>query len=1043
MKPICQSVLGALTLMAAYHSASAATISETPFRLQNKVTTAQSKVKPNFMLLIDDSGSMNEPVNRRDSTTRLKATQDALYAVLDQYQDNFNWGLQTYHNNGRSDLNDYTSDWRDVKQRVGRIRPNDGTPTTRRYYEVTNIMRDKTKYRCEKNFIVVMTDGDANSSCTTGRWRNKTFNYSYKKNGQYVGSSWISWDKYFYDPYFGPGEPGRCENKDDGPVDSHWDVDNGLQFFSHTLATKDFKTEGIDRTGRSWNGDVRVDPTEEDRQTKQPKSKYEKQTINTFTIGLSGITRRGEDYLRNGASSYRGKKNFFIANDRQELLNAFKQAAESANESGGVVATATSGTVAPAIVANRSGAEGAISVLIDSGSWSSQIRFYEANKNDKKNLEFSEDYKEPSYTNRKTLINVGNGTHFVEKLNASPPGNEFFGITQTGQDANEWRDALLKWTARSADDNSIKNMAEQRKYSQPYRIREGKARNLGDIIDSPVTAIGSNETGRQEFLITSANDGMVHIFQKSEGDHPYDLKASYIPATMERSNENLASILKQVAHEEYGKTDANPHRYLINGGFTVLGTPKKENGDRHYFMFGAMGQGGRGAYALNVGGKHIHTGRPVGIHAEASSWESQVPLFETEKGEGNNLGFTIGTPRIGRVLVDASSRDIRYAGILASGYKNKPAKNGSSENVNETALYLYDMLGHDAVTAQPVSGSKPGQLLKKIVVADGVGGLSTPVLLDIESDGIYDLAYAGDYGGNLYRFDLRGGINEWKVTRIFTGNGNKPIVAAPTISYRPNGKYIVIVGTGSEVYDEDFNSTETQSVYGIFDDVNTTPSLPAQETDLLSQQFTQRRGFYYLSNNQIQPQHKGWKIDLSDLNGERVVTQGKMLLRTALIETRAYVKNTVSNKDEISGDICAVQKTEDTIEAKSRLLQINSTNGGALTKRDARVVYKDGGEDGNYFANGKLFNGLVSNGSVAAALKGDTLTVDGQNAGSGEEKPIKGPGESIKRQPNTCFKSKENQSIVLQSTEGELYSLQVDGPLCDQFVRRISWRELT
>ena len=54
------------------------------------------------------------------------------------------------------------------------------------------------------------------------------------------------------------------------------------------------------------------------------------------------------------------------------------------------------------------------------------------------------------------------------------------------------------------------------------------------------------------------------------------------------------------------------------------------------------------------------------------------------------------------------------------------------------------------------TGKAPGDLLKKIEVQDGVGGLSTPTLVDTDFDGVIDVAYAGDRGGNMYRFDLRG-----------------------------------------------------------------------------------------------------------------------------------------------------------------------------------------------------------------------------------------------------------------------------------------------
>lgn len=1044
VKPLCRSVLGALALMSFYGTASAAQIAETPFMLQqNTATKAEIGVKPNFMFLIDDSGSMSYQAGRgrRSRTTRLDVTKNALNAILNKYQDQFYWGLQTYHNNGRASYDGYTDNWQAVKRQVDRIWPDGGTPTTRRYYEVTKRMRDDTQYRCQKNTIVVLTDGDANSSCTNPSWSNiTTFNYG----------------RTFIDDHFGMRRPGQCTSETGGPVDWGWDKNDGLEFFSKTLASKDFKTTGTDRTGKSWNGSP-DDP--KDKVT--GRSAYEKQTINTITIGLSeDISRDGQIYLERGASSSNGKKNFYMAYDQDDLLAAFEQAAQAALPDVNI-AVESGSTSAPAVVTGGKEATSATSIRLDTGTWSSQIRFYSIQKNAATNKsELTNNYKVPSFANRRTLINTGSETRFFERLAAD---NAFFGIpAATGAvDEKEWTEALRPWTMRtpSPDDAAVKQVAERNKYSQPYRLREPKdvdgepfiTRDLGDIIDSPLVAIGEKQNGQQKFLVTAANDGMVHFFRNSTNQtHPYDLKVSYIPAAMERhsssSSRTLGTTLKEVAHEEYGKTALNPHRYLLNGGFTVVGTPENSSGKRQYFMFGAMGQGGRGAYALNVGGVNRADNTPLGIEADPSSWESSVPLFETEKGAQNTLGLTIGTPKIGRVAVNVNRTDIRYGGFLASGYKDKPAADAAVDAVNETALYVYDMLGQDANTGAPVSGNQPGKLLKKITVDGGIGGLSTPTLLDTDVDGVYDLAYAGDFGGNLYRFDLRGPADQWRAVRIFDGRGSQPIVAAPTISYRPDGNYIIIFGTGSDIYTEELlDNYPTQAVYGIYDDVKEPNPVTVTHQDLLKQTFEKRDGgYYYLTNHQMGPNHKGWTFDLltKDESGtlnERVVTQGRMILRTAVLETRMY--GTQVEEKPSHGDVCMPSTTTTKVEPRSRQLQINSTNGGALTAKDARIVYKNSNypQGANYPSSSQVLAGLMNSTYTASAIAGSTMTVDGEGGSSGEDQA---KADRTKRVSNTCFRSKENQSMIIGNTKLGLSTADVEGPGCGQNLRRINWREI-
>ncbi|HHS0803376.1 TPA: PilC family type IV pilus tip adhesin, partial [Neisseria meningitidis] len=374
-----------------------------------------------------------------------------------------------------------------------------------------------------------------------------------------------------------------------------------------------------------------------------------------------------------------------------------------------------------------------------------------------------------------------------------------FGIVKdlgVDPDASEWKKVLLPWTVRASnDDNQFKTINQQLnqqkiQYSQRYRIRENgnnSKRDLGDIVNSPIVAVG-------EYLATSANDGMVHIFKQSGGDkRSYNLKLSYIPGTMPRQYfDNDTSALKDSTLAKELRTFAEKgyvgDRYGVDGGFVLRKVER--NGKDHVFMFGAMGFGGRGAYALDL------------TKADGSD-PTAVSLFDVKNdnnGKNSNnsnnsveLGYTVGTPQIGK------THNGKYAAFLASGYATKDINNGD----NKTALYVYDL-------------ESSGTLIKKIEVPNSKGGLSSPTLVDKDLDGIVDIAYAGDRGGNMYRFDLSGqDPNQWSVRTIFSGN--KPITSAPAISQLKD-KRVVIFGTGSDLSEEDVLSTDEQHIYGIFDD---------------------------------------------------------------------------------------------------------------------------------------------------------------------------------------------------------------------------------
>ncbi|EMT1869630.1 pilus assembly/adherence protein PilC, partial [Neisseria gonorrhoeae] len=593
--------------------------------------------------------------------------------------------------------------------------------------------------------------------------------------------------------------------------------------------------------------------------------------------------------------------------------------------------------------------------------------------------------KEPSFTSRQTIIRLDGGVQQI-KLDRNKgevvafvnlkgnTNNDTFGIVKEANvnlNADEWKKVLLPWTVRSpGNDDKFKSInREPGKYSQRYRIRDNGNRDLGDIVNSPIVAVGG-------YLATAANDGMVHIFKKNGGsdERSYNLKLSYIPGTMPRkdieSNDStLAKELRAFAEKGYVGD-----RYGVDGGFVL-----RQVEDR-VFMFGAMGFGGRGAYALDL--SKINGNYPAA-----------APLFDVKDGDKNGkngknrveveLGYTVGTPQIGKI------RNGKYAAFLASGYAAKEIGGPT----NKTALYVYDL------------NNTLGTPIAKIEVKDGKGGLSSPTLVDKDLDGTVDIAYAGDRGGNMYRFDLSSDKpSEWTVRTIF--QGTKPITSAPAVS-RLADKRVVIFGTGSDLTEDDVLNTGEQYIYGIFDDDKSTVKVTVQNGTaggLLEQTLTEENNTLFLSNNKASggSNGKGWVVRLRE--GERVTVKPTVVLRTAFVTIRSYTGN----------DKCGAQ---------TAILGINTADGGALTPRSARPIVPEANKDvaqysGHKTAGGKsvpigcmLKNGktVCPNGYVydkpvnvryldETETDGFSTTADGDAGGSGIDPAGRRPGKN-----NRCF----------------------------------------
>ncbi|HFA8656129.1 TPA: pilus assembly/adherence protein PilC, partial [Neisseria gonorrhoeae] len=645
--------------------------------------------------------------------------------------------------------------------------------------------------------------------------------------------------------------------------------------------------------------------------------------------------------------------------------------------------------------------------------------------------------REPNFNSRQTVIRLPGGVYKINPgknggrvagINGNDGKNDTFGIYKdrlVTPEADEWSEVLLPWTARYYGNDDIfktfnqpnnKKQSDKKQYSQKYRIRtkeddNDKPRDLGDIVNSPIVAVDG-------YLATSANDGMVHLFKRNGTDQRgYELKLSYIPGTMPRQYfDNDTSALKDSTLAQELRTFAEKgyvgDRYGVDGGFVLRRITDDQDKQKHFFMFGAMGLGGRGAYALDL--SKIDSSNLTG-----------VSMFDVQNDKNNNnnkndsnrvkLGYTVGTPQIGK------TRSGKYAAFLASGYAAKDIGSGD----NKTALYVYDL------------ENTSGKLIKKIEVQGGKGGLSSPTLVDKDLDGTVDIAYAGDRGGNMYRFDLSdSNPDKWSVSTIF--EGGKPITSAPAVS-RLADKRVVIFGTGSDLTEDDVLNTDEQYIYGIFDDDTANVSVKVKDRmggGLLEQVLKEESKTLFLSNNKASggSADKGWVVKLKE--GERVTVKPTVVLRTAFVTIRKYTDN----------DKCGAQ---------TAILGINTADGGALTPRSARPIVP-GDQVAQYSGHkttskgksipigcmekgGKTVcpNGYVYDKPVNVRYLDEKktddfpVTADGDAGGSGTFKEGKKPARN-----NRCFSGKGVRTLLMN----DLDSLDITGPMCG--IKRLSWREV-
>lgn len=495
--------------------------------------------------------------------------------------------------------------------------------------------------------------------------------------------------------------------------------------------------------------------------------------------------------------------------------------------------------VGSALGSNDAKISTAITPTLNTDRWLSQLRFYNLQPDGvfkEKNFQLP-DYTQPSTT----LISTPDGVRELSEkgdLNNVTLNNEAFNIgnpdnlpTGSKVDHNgkhgllvanssrteEWQ-SLVKWLLQSTNNDrddvfkfdifGVKDLRyRDRAPNKDETAKRGHV--LGDILDSNIVTFGGEESpvtgksGKEKYktgdnhpyLAVGANDGMLHIFQSNEKDaqteHPYFHKFAYIPGTAKRTSENdtIMRNLVYTAEQNYG-TQSNPHQYFVNGEIFYRKTDSGlvgQSDQGQMMLVGSLGQGGRAAYSLNIGGERYgsQSAEKVGLEATGDVVDN-VPLWDTstdqfgkaKAGVDENMGYPIGSPQVGRVSLKnikgatqfSNDADVRYATFLNSGV----------DSGKNPTLFVLDQLG--GVNAAPKeygnadqNQGKAGELIKAIEAGTEVGGLAAPLFVDYNRDGITDFVYAGDSNGNMWRFELRGGKDSWKAVKIYHGSRTKQV----------------------------------------------------------------------------------------------------------------------------------------------------------------------------------------------------------------------------------------------------------------------------
>lgn len=505
-----------------------------------------------------------------------------------------------------------------------------------------------------------------------------------------------------------------------------------------------------------------------------------------------------------------------------------------------------------------------------------------------------------------------------------------------------------------------------------YRSRSDDAfsgkRYLGDITNDTVEILGtySSSINAPGMLVVGSNDGMLKVYRANpfynmqpepnkpgleelDEPFPYVYEFAYMPGGAKRSDgSKLMEHYKYRADPAYGDESKYPvHEYGISGQIAYRTTNKNQT-----FMVGTLGQGGFGAFALNIAGRaHHDQSQKLGVESMPKpSWGENSFLWDTNSNafgaaqEGSEaIGHILGRPVIARVAMSRSSgipnmkKDVRYVAVLPSG------EFGDQNKDPEPTLYIYDALGVNVGINQNKKDITAGKLIRKVSaqLPKGISlkyrnSLSAPTLVDLTFDGVADIGYVGDLNGHLYRLDLRGdNPDAWTLKLIYEGSDKYPITQAPSVS-RYDRKNVVIFGTGSYTKKDDFNGHIVQNaIYGIFENDTFTAFQDEPLTahsNFIDQTLSHdmNKMTRSISNHEVDKEHIGWRILLSNtaregLSQKPVVFNGTVFFQTYVLhDKQAMPDNAMCYRPALSPD--------------TWLFQINARTGAILNEdKDTRL----------------------------------------------------------------------------------------------------------
>lgn len=439
-----------------------------------------------------------------------------------------------------------------------------------------------------------------------------------------------------------------------------------------------------------------------------------------------------------------------------------------------------------------------------------------------------------------------------------------FTSTPTSLSDAEVQDATINWLRgdRSLEAGATSGFLRARTSVLGAMVNSGPVYKRG--VDDDPTGDGFPEFAaavqdRTPMVYVGADDGFLHAFRAEDGKELF----AYMPRAVAEAAHELAA--PDYVHRPY--VDAEP---LVSEA-----QRRDASGDPQWrtLLVSGMGGGAQGVFALDV--------------TDPDDFGTDNVLFEFTDRDDPDMGNVLTPPKFVRVKMASAGGnaepEYRWFVAVGSGYNNYQA-DGHRSTDGRQAMFLLSL-------DKPVDANWQENVnYFKMKVGMPVGGLPAAlvnpgVAKDVPGNTI--LLYAADTQGNLWKFDLRAGLNATNAAAAVSklaelkdeDNSVQMVTTVPQVVPALGNGYIVIFGTGKYLEAGDADLEGGNSVYGIRDNLDAEAGTIIDRSMLFGRAFdaetnltTGNQAFRYANpgDEESEDVYHGWYVDLP-YEGERVV----------------------------------------------------------------------------------------------------------------------------------------------------------------------------